>query len=670
MLSSWHSVAFLLILLLILVEFRLLGGRLTISVGRLLMFFGFGATGAVVGSILVERLAEIPLDVETIVYTVGPPFEQALQALPLFLLAFVFAGGRRLTIADYTLIGIATGLGFQLIEDNFLVVISQEVPPNLLDGGISSSVVQGLHLSDSAPFAAGHALWTGLVGLGVGVGLRVWPEDWRRLVPGVLAFLIVSFEHALYNWKLDHVKAAGTGDGRFKDASDLVEKLYSVDLQGRLSVALLIGGLIAATIAEGLWVRRRMRDRQDLRLPGEDRRPFFLTEYLLLLRRLPLGRAEFVRTAHYLRRRRELALTDAESLYRLGMRVPARHLAGVVTEERTELDTPLPARWLPASGELGAVIRRRWMVIVGVAVAIVFLAFVPEKLPDGISDLLFGRFMAAVLIALGGALLWVRVREFRESPPPPLNQTDGEALATHHAQAVLLWTSAGSLVLGVVAWFLSQETLVPGADASAYITDNLNAWVGAGGNLQTLLPAAAILAAGIAEPMRRVDAAAAAEVELAAPEPERAPMPEELAEPEPERLAYVPHRPEPQAEDPAQEATTEDMPAVGPEPVPEEAVPETPQEETVEQPEATRDEPKDLPTGEPDAEPEPEAPAPEAEVSEEELPAIAEISALIEELRADTQEPEPLELEPSRWGRAGAAGQSRAGARALAGRGG
>jgi RsiW-degrading membrane proteinase PrsW (M82 family) len=114
---------------LLFLEVRLLGGRTTVGFSRLLLGFSFGATGAAIINIAVQRIALVELENLVVAWTVGPALEEFAKAIPVLLLVYGFSGRRRLTVADYTLIGLASGLGFYFVEKNFRAVVGGGVPP-------------------------------------------------------------------------------------------------------------------------------------------------------------------------------------------------------------------------------------------------------------------------------------------------------------------------------------------------------------------------------------------------------------------------------------------------------------------------------------------------------------------------------------------------------------
>ncbi len=151
-----------------------------------------------------------------------PVFEELSKALPLLL---VYLGARRatwnkMTVTDFTILGLAAGGGFAFHEDALLArVISSG-----WDGwwGMAfPAVVQ------EPIFAAGHGVWTGLVGLGFGLALarRGRSLSW---LPLLIALAVAMVDHGLIN----------DDGGR------------ALLLDGRLPVYLLAAGIVTSLVVE------------------------------------------------------------------------------------------------------------------------------------------------------------------------------------------------------------------------------------------------------------------------------------------------------------------------------------------------------------------------------------------------------------------------------------
>jgi RsiW-degrading membrane proteinase PrsW (M82 family) len=504
MLDLWPSFSLFVLLLVLLIELRLLGGRWTLGTGRLMLSFSFGAAGAAILIIAAQRLALIFLSNDTAAWTTGPPLEELGKALPVLLLAYGFSARRRLTVADYALIGIASGLGFEFAEGNFWTVLGEEHPGT---GQLWLQGVGALRYNGQVYWVASHAFWTGLVGLGAGIGIRLWPNSARRFIPAIAAATLVWFEHTMYNWKGTHVETLFGQIEGIARAPEWVEAIYAIDLHGLWTIILLPTGLLVATIIEGMWCRAPLADRRELMLPDEGRRPLVLREWIVLMRAIPRGRADFMRIARYFRRRRELMLASAELARHFGaseLKAAADYLLRLVSQERSELDVPMPSRWLPAPGEvvraIFGIMRRNWITFTVLGLSVLVFMVKPNSLPGWLHSVLFGRIFNALLIVLAALLLAWRVRAFRLRGLPDPERSNGEILVNYRLRILLLSASAVSLCFGVIAWFLSRNNLSPGS--VAYITNGWDEWLRRGGG-PVLPTVGTLLGTALADPNNR-----------------------------------------------------------------------------------------------------------------------------------------------------------------------
>ncbi|WP_194905291.1 PrsW family glutamic-type intramembrane protease [Catenulispora rubra] len=208
---------------------------------------GAGLTGLLAVSALV-RVVNVPIynhygpDSLLEGAVIGPAIEEVFKALLLVLIVWLAARRRevRPSAVDITLLGMWVGAGFALYEDA------------MFGRG-------GAHFGGAAPFSvifptqaqvsglnqvgAGHLLYTGVVGLGLGIGV-LYRRRWRFAWLAAPAGLLVAFaEHASWNGK------ALAGDA----APGWIGLLSGVTLWGRLSSVLLIGGVAAMVVVE--WRR-------------------------------------------------------------------------------------------------------------------------------------------------------------------------------------------------------------------------------------------------------------------------------------------------------------------------------------------------------------------------------------------------------------------------------
>ncbi|HET7488553.1 MAG TPA: hypothetical protein VFJ85_11535 [Acidimicrobiales bacterium] len=221
---------------LLVVEVRLLAGRPSAGAGGLATSFGFGAVGATVAVLVVERL----LRVAGIgaVEALGPILELAAVCAPAVVLALTAEGPVR--PSDSALAGFATGLGFLVVEAS-LATAARHVAPDYL-----TPLVAGLYRvpasgGQPAVVFAGLPLAAAFVGLVAGFATR-----WGRAAAAAAtagAFALVAFGDGLFQWRLRHFAASKPAV-----ASGPVALLQALTLRGWLVPLLLVGGLVALRV--------------------------------------------------------------------------------------------------------------------------------------------------------------------------------------------------------------------------------------------------------------------------------------------------------------------------------------------------------------------------------------------------------------------------------------
>ena len=249
MLNYWPSMGLLLLISLVWVEFRILAGRASLSLSQFSAFFTLGSIGSVMLALLGQRISLFWLDNKTTSWLTGPPIEELAKAAPALIFILVLHYGRRLTIADVALMGLASGLGFEFVETNLSVLKSGKLPvfdfPYFMQYSTESD-------SRCRIYSAGHGLGTALICLVA----NVWPSASGRARAGgrafvAPAFLYVTFDHSMWNWKLAHASYFFGSITNFPPAAAWAEGLYNVTLYGRMIFVLLPAVLLLASWAEG-----------------------------------------------------------------------------------------------------------------------------------------------------------------------------------------------------------------------------------------------------------------------------------------------------------------------------------------------------------------------------------------------------------------------------------
>ena len=497
-LSFWPSLSLLLIFLVIFLECRAIGGRVTLPLGSFLMVFCYGAIGAPLIALLLQQ---IPMFPDTgagppspLAWLVGPPIEELAKAVPVIVLAFLTREARRLSIADLTLIGFASGAGFGFVEGNLNVLANGALPD------LPYWAAFGLQSQAGVLFFAGHPVSAALVGLAAGIGLRFLPSNYPYAwAPAAFAILWASFDHGIYNWK---VLPAGNS-GALPEAHVAVEVLHLLTLHGQLQTWLLPVGLVTAQLCEAYLCSKAAGARRDLLLAREWR-PWVINEWLVALMRAPLGRAAFTQTLGYFRLRRAFYLAAFEA--RRDLKDPtlsrhARSLEDRLKRERSVLFDPPSGTWLLPMPVLMSYAaqwtwRMRWVLIFAVLLLFVFMLD-PGSLPEWLRQFLFGEAFTIGVISSGLAFAVWRIVLFARRPRPDPMAADGAAYTVYYTRALLLGCSLVCGLFPAAALLLGWKALAPGA---AFISGYLPGWIAQGGNLQTLLGLGTIGAAVAPDP--------------------------------------------------------------------------------------------------------------------------------------------------------------------------
>jgi RsiW-degrading membrane proteinase PrsW (M82 family) len=491
-LSFWPSLGLLVFFLVIFLECRTIAGRVTLPLGSFLMVFCYGAIGAPLLALLLQQVPFFPAS--SAAWLVGPPVEELAKALPVLVLAFLMREGRRLSIADLTLVGFASGAGFGFVEGNFNALVNGTLP------SVQHLTAFGLQSANGTVFFAGHPVSTALVGLAAGIGVRFIPLNiGYAWVPSVFVILWASFDHGLYNWKV--LSAAGTG--ALPSAHFVVELFHLLTLNGQLQTWVLVLGLLAAQFVEAYLCSKAVGVRRDLLLAREWR-PWVINEWLVVLLRLARGRAVFGQTLAYFRLRRAFYLAALEDRRDSGDPTWSRHARSLedrLKRERSILFDPPPGTWLlPLSVlQLYAVQwtwRMRWVLLFTVLLLLLFMLD-PRSLPDEVREFLFGQTFTIAVVTAGLAFAVWRIVLFVRQPAPDPLAADGAAHAGYYTRAMLLGCAFVCGLFPTLTMLLGWKAFAPGA---AFISSYLPGWIGQGGNLQTLLGLGAIGSAVAPDP--------------------------------------------------------------------------------------------------------------------------------------------------------------------------
>ena len=476
--------------------FRLYAWRATLSLKALSLMFGLGAVGASVASLYLQNfpMPFLERDGETwrsvVGWTTGPLYEEVFKAAPAIILMLSARVAGRMSVADFALAGFAGGLGFAFVELNMSRVISGTVTE-----GWEHVWALGYTTAEDGRttlYWPGHYVYSALVGLGLGVGARLWPNDLRRWGPGLAVLVFATYQHIVWNYVIRH------------SVSSLVQPegiwgaLYGLTLNGLLEIVLLPVAVMAASAWETRWLAARGRGAgEDLALPGDDGRA--LSELRQAWERAPYGREAFGRLTAYFRTRRAVALAEAEAVKTPDDPVAAGFAALArkeLVEAKPLLLDPQRGPWWPSGpskGALAAIFKRyRLLIVLGVLAAL-FFAVAPKFLPW-----LHAAWMRDLFVVAGAGIVVWRVLVYRRAKRPDPASARGEALATRRLQFTLLCTSAATSCLSLMAVFLHIKGMTPGV--TAYVIGHFSRWADQGGSPEALLALAAALGSVLATP--------------------------------------------------------------------------------------------------------------------------------------------------------------------------
>jgi|GEM_PF-3635990 len=501
--ALFPSVSLLLVLAAYWVLFRVYAWSATLPAGVMLRFFAVGAVGSVVLALYLQALP-IPftLDpngtmyatVDPRIWMLGPLAEEFAKALPVILIAFVFPYGRRLSIADFALIGFTTGLGFEFVEANFGAVIHGDVASLANVFGLGYSV-DSRGAWDSTYYFAGHWTYPALVGAGAGIGLRFLPRAWRAgWVPALALFALGTFDHSMWNFKEAHAYP-----NSFNPAAPLAETLYNATGHGFYAIVLLPVLVILASLLEAGWFAKARPSAATARLPGENGIPY-IGELLAVASRLKLGWAASTRAFRYMAHRRSAAIAAAEAARTPSDSVATGH-AQVCTErlarERDVVAGAEPAPWIPPPEifipALASFARRSAFALVALALAVLAFMLPPASVPfvhTRVSALLISLFAAS--LAVWG---FIALRRARFDPV----RADVEKLASRRVRAMLVSSSAVTASIPLLALIVDRRLLIPGA--VAYVSTYFGGWMAGGGDPSTLFGTGGAVAGAPGEPV-------------------------------------------------------------------------------------------------------------------------------------------------------------------------
>jgi RsiW-degrading membrane proteinase PrsW (M82 family) len=222
-------------------------------------------------------------DIEAILYmsqiapvTLAGPVEEILKLLPVFLvLLFAPTRARSLSVLDFTLLGLASGAGFEFAEEGARRIVSYGKSTSLAEalapeGQHTAShgffeFLGGVGASGHGAFFSGHAISTAIVATCIGLMWRSRHRVRWMWLP-VVGLAVQIMDHALYNWSMTYGGSrellgqfgTNTAVGKILDSSVKVQPPeWLFDVHQLLGSGAHSEGVLLTLVAVGLVVDYR-----------------------------------------------------------------------------------------------------------------------------------------------------------------------------------------------------------------------------------------------------------------------------------------------------------------------------------------------------------------------------------------------------------------------------
>jgi RsiW-degrading membrane proteinase PrsW (M82 family) len=305
--SLWTAALFVSGLLIVTLPTR------TLTLAELIQPFCLG--GAVLG---IAVLAGWALDLafgtkESGLRVFSIPFiEETLKIAPVLLVLWRYQQGRIWTLSatDVVLLAAVSGAGFYWVEEAF--IIHHQGSWAFLGSFPTTEVISDRHGSH---FIAGHALWTSIAGITIGLGLLLRGSKLQILLIGASGWLWSAFDHGANNY-----------NANYRDSLNRVFQVVTGN--GHLSLYIFVVGAGLAVALDFYFAYLALPALAEVKLPA-----------------FPSSWADAKRAWRYLRMRREFAYAVAR--YRRASGLPRARAAVVAAS----IDAGLQNWHLSAAGE-------------------------------------------------------------------------------------------------------------------------------------------------------------------------------------------------------------------------------------------------------------------------------------------------------------------------------
>jgi RsiW-degrading membrane proteinase PrsW (M82 family) len=227
----------------------------TLPLRMLAAFFFLGTfTSILLGQWIGNMLGDIAGRERLFDSVLVPLLDETITASVIALVFWVLVRrGWQPSITDGLLLGFVLGAGMAIHED---ALYRRVYGDGLGEGGLNllfpTNGTQST-LSRVEVYGFFHAGWASLTGLAIGATFMLRRFRWAPLI-AIAAFILVIFDHGIGNFIILNRSLEGAG------------LLWTLNLDGRLLVYLLIVGIAAAVVSEVLIQRRLAR--ADTTIPG------------------------------------------------------------------------------------------------------------------------------------------------------------------------------------------------------------------------------------------------------------------------------------------------------------------------------------------------------------------------------------------------------------------
>ncbi|HMK10586.1 MAG TPA: hypothetical protein VK461_03345, partial [Acidimicrobiales bacterium] len=367
--GAWPAIHLLAQVAVLLLTFRALGSRATLSFRQLLLCGAFGASVGTVVLTIVQYQVFDHIDPPSAFWAWAP----AQDLVVVGFVALLAASSRRrwrMSVVDFALAGAAVAAGTATVQ-LLMQTIVHDGPAAWYRPSFFFAIAGALHVPALDFSFVGPYVYGVVIGLAFGIGARLRPATNLWIVTGVVGGLIAIADHAESLSRLgDAYVTLGSPDTATSIGvtppgfSDVVRTLM---LHGRLLFFVAFGGLLLANVAEGLVVGRRLPDTRALMLPDEPTRPVSVIEWFTGWSALRRGVSAMRSTFAYFRARRSLLLC-------VTLHAPADEasdLAARALVARSDVEGPDAAR--ARGGNIMDWLRGAWPVVVALAAVVVGL---------------------------------------------------------------------------------------------------------------------------------------------------------------------------------------------------------------------------------------------------------------------------------------------------------